>query len=101
MKTSLLARVDPLNSEAAYVGVVGLSLVLSVFVGMSLAGPDEELIAHMQHAAPGTDTKVVMAVVREEMAPGATGSHPLQSQHATTAVEVKAVTPLLSLDRRQ
>ncbi len=111
MNTSFLAKVDPLNNEAAYVGVVALSLVLSVFVGMSLIWPGDELAAQLHPAPPGAGSKADTTVGREEAARSAPGSHKPQSQQAAAAldptassrmaVEAKAVTMRPFVDKRQ
>ncbi|MGH6638655.1 MAG: hypothetical protein ACREXN_07975 [Polaromonas sp.] len=110
MNTSFLAKVDPLNNEAAYVGVVALSLVLSVFVGMSLIWPGDELAAQLHPAPPGAGSKADTTVGREEAAHGAPDSHKPQSQPVAAAldptasshmvVEAKAVTMRPFVDKR-
>ena len=75
MNTSFLAKVDPLNNEAAYVGVVALSLVLSVFGGMTLIWPGDELNT---------------TVGQKEPAPRAPGGHQPPSPSAATAVDLTA-----------
>ncbi len=107
MNTSFLAKVDPLNNEAAYVGVVALSLVLSVFGGMTLIWPGDELGAHSHPVAPGAGPTAETTVGRDEAARAAPDSR----QQAATAVdttapsarvvEAKALTPVSSLDQRR
>jgi len=87
MNTAFLSRFDPLKNELAYVAVVALALVLSVFVGMSLVWPGDELRAYLHHEGP----RVALAAETASGPPvprSAAGS-PL-GRHATHAVDPAA-----------
>ncbi len=84
MSTAFLSRFDPLKSELAYVGVVALALVLSVFMGMSLVWPGDELGAYLHREGPsvtsGPDTTSGQPVALS--VPGSPGPQGRQGAHA-------------------